>query len=93
MTLEWAGAVLATTTFATIAIGHILVRKLNYHFGTKPAVPFFLLGTIFFYLSMTNGNDLIAAFLGIVAITTVWDGIEIFRQQKRAEKGHAPRKE
>ena len=92
MTLEWSGAVLAATTFATIAIGHVLVRSLNYHFGTKPAAPFFLLGAILFYLSMSTEGDLISAVLGIVAITTVWDGIEIFRQQKRVEKGHAPRK-
>ena len=41
MSLSFTGLILAGVTVGTIAIGHELVRKLNYHFGTRPAAPLF----------------------------------------------------
>jgi hypothetical protein len=35
MTPQWAGLVLAALTFGTIALGHVVVRKINYRYGTK----------------------------------------------------------
>ena len=90
MTFQWAGLALAFTTVATIGIGHVLVRKLNYHFGTKPAPWAFLLGAIAMGASLVVSSELISALLGILGITTLWDGIEFIRQEKRVSKGMAP---
>ncbi len=81
--LQWAGPVLALTTFVTIGIGHVLVRRLHARFGTRPAIPFFLAGGITLLASLFIETDLTAAILGITGITLVWDGIEIYRQEKR----------
>jgi hypothetical protein len=90
MTFESAGPVLAVVTVATIAAGHALVRKLNYHFGTWPAIPLFCLGFAALAASLWTSSDLRSAVLGIVGLTTLVDGYEIIRQEKRIARGHAP---
>jgi hypothetical protein len=84
--LQWAGPVLALTTFVTIGIGHVLVRYLQAHFGTRPAIPFFISGGIVLIVSLFTPNHLISAILGLIGITLVWDGIEIYRQEKRMRR-------
>lgn len=84
--LQWAGVVLALTTFATIGIGHVLVRRLHARFGTRPAIPFFIMGGIVLLVSLLTKPDLISSVLGITGITLVWDGIEIYRQEKRMQR-------
>ena len=91
MSLEWTGVVLSLTTVATIGLGHTLVRKLNYRFGTKPVPLFILAGISILVLSLRMPTVLWAGVLGIVGITTLWDGIELIRQEKRVLKGHAPK--
>lgn len=89
MSLQWAGPVLAIVTFATIGIGHVLVRGLHARFGTLPAIPLFLSGLLVLSLSLMSGGDLLSGVLGIAAITLIWDGVEIFRQEKRVQASHA----
>ena len=89
MSLQWAGPVLAIVTFATIGIGHVLVRRLHARFGTFPAIPLFLLGLLVLFFSLMTARDLLAGVLGITAVTLIWDGIEIFRQEKRVRESHA----
>ncbi len=90
MTVEWAGAVLAVVTVATIGLGHVMVRKANYLFGTIPAIPLFFLGAGILTASVFMSSDLLSAVMGIVGVTTVWDGVEMLRQENRVRRGHAP---
>lgn len=90
MSIEWAGPIFAVTTIVTIAAGHHLVRKLNYYFGTRPAMPLFLLGAAVFGASFVVQNDILSGVLGIVGLTTVVDGLEVIKQEKRVARGHAP---
>ena len=83
MNLEIAGLVLAATTFLTIAVGHVLVRRLHPIFGVRPGIPFMLLGVAIMILSLFIAANLWSAVLGILAITFFWDGIEFYRQEKR----------
>lgn len=91
MSVEWAGPILAVVTVLTIGVGHVTVRKLNYHLGTWPAYPLFVFGIGALAASLFVSSDLVSAVLGIVGITTAWDGVEMFRQERRVAKGHAPR--
>ena len=90
MTLQWAGLVLAVLTFGTIGLGHVMVRKLNYLYGTKPAPFFLVLGLGFLGLSLLATDNLASAALGIVGMTTLWDAVELIRQEERIRRGHAP---
>jgi hypothetical protein len=86
MNLRWAGPVLAAVTFATIGIGHVLVRRLHARFGTRPAIPFFASGVLVLAASMFTANNLLSGALGISAITLLWDGIEMYRQEMRKQR-------
>jgi uncharacterized protein YybS (DUF2232 family) len=86
--LEFAGVVLAIFSFVTIAVGHVLVRRFHPKFGTRLGLPFFILGIVVLFFSIIIDNNLLSGILGIVGITTIWDGIEFFRQEKRVQKGH-----
>jgi hypothetical protein len=90
MTLQWAGPVLGAVTVATIWFGHVMVRKVNYHFGTRPVPLVLALGAGGLAASLFVTWDLLSAVLGIVGITTVFDGIELIRQEARVRRGHAP---
>ena len=88
MSLQWAGPVLALVTFATIGFGHVLVRRLHARFVTRPGIPLLALGVLVLLASFFAGADLLSGILGITAITLIWDGIEIYRQEQRARRGH-----
>ena len=88
MNFQWTGLVLAISTFSTIGVGHVLVRRLHSKFGARLGVPFMVLGGVLMVISAFAEDDLSSGVLGVVAITTFWDGIEFFRQEKRAQKGH-----
>ncbi len=89
MNLQWAGIVLAATTFATIAFGHVLVRRLHARYGTRPAIPLFLAGGLVLLFSMMAAGDLLSGVLGITAVTLLWDGVEMYRQEKRVQREKA----
>jgi hypothetical protein len=84
--LQWAGLLLALVTFGAIAAGHVLVRRLHARYGTRPALFLFLTGGLVLVGSLGASNDLLSGVLGITAITILWDGIEIYRQEKRMTK-------
>ncbi len=83
MTTQWAGIVLAGVTFATIGLGHVMVRRFHARWGTRPAVPFFALSALVLAAALLSANDLLSGAFGITAVTLFWDGVEIFRQEKR----------
>jgi len=86
VSLQWAGMFLALVTFAGIAAGHVLVRRLHARFGTRPAIPLLVLGGLGLLLATVVLSDLLSGALGIAAVTVLWDGIEIYRQEKRIKK-------
>ena len=86
MSPQWAGVKLAVVTFATIAAGHVLVRRLHARYGTRPALPIFVIGGLVLIGSLAAEDNLLSGALGITAITVLWDGVEIYRQEKRMQK-------
>jgi len=90
MSVQWAGIILAFVTFVTIGIGHVLVRRLHARYGTRPALPLFGLGMLVILLSLAARSDLLSAILGLTAITLLWDGLEMYRQEKRMQRDSSP---
>jgi len=85
MNLQWSGLILAFVTFATIGIGHVLVRRLHARYGTRPALPLFICGGLVLTASFLMASHLWSGVLGITAITVLWDGVEMYRQEKRMQ--------
>lgn len=90
MTLQWAGPVLAVTTVLTIWFGHVMVRRVNFWFGTKPVPLVALMGAAAVVASLFVPSNLGSACLGIVGVTTLWDAFELVRQEERVRQGKAP---
>ena len=91
MTLQWVGPMLAAVTVGTIWFGHVMVRRVNYRYGTKPAPFVFFLGLLVMVFSVITESDLLSGAAGIVGITTMWDAYELVRQEERVRLGRAPR--
>jgi len=89
MNLQFIGVILALTTFASIGVGHVLVRRLYPLLGIKAAPLFWALGILTYYASVSQESDTWSSVLGVVAVTLIWDGIEFLRQKKRVERGEA----
>ncbi len=85
------GLVAALSAFAGIWFGHVAVRKVEFVSRRLwlSAIVFFLLGSLAEWTS-TKVSLLPSLALGILGITLLWDSLELFRQQARVRKGHAP---
>lgn len=86
------GLTAAITAFLTIWIGHVAVRKIEAE-ARNIKTPMFIaiaFGLITGYFSLISVNRPLSTVLGILGITLLWDAFEIYRQQNRIKKGHAP---
>lgn len=88
--LSGLGAGLAA--FLGIWIGHISVREIERRsvFLWQPAAAFLLAGLLLETGALLAPQPPISAILGILGITAGWDALELFRQQRRIQRGHAP---
>lgn len=91
---EWNVVGLAAAAAALLGIwfGHVAVRWVEYHLpNLKPiALLAVIAGISMEFLSLYAQTRWLSAFLGILGITFLWDAIELFRQEKRVKRGHAP---
>ena len=86
------GLAAAATAFLSIWLGHVSVRRIE---SAAPALalPSAALagaGLLLEWFSSRSTNLMISAAAGILGISLVWDAIELWRQQSRVRKGHAP---
>jgi len=86
MTLQWIGPTLAIATVFSIALGHILVRRLYARYNTRPALPLLVIGMTLLTGTLWLASDFWAALLGVLGVTCFWDGVEIFRQERRMQR-------
>jgi hypothetical protein len=86
------GIVCALTTFVSVWLGHVVVRRLE--FVARHLLPvtlgFLTLGILAEFLALRQPNQTGSAVLGILGITFLWDAFEVVRQERRIYKGHAP---
>jgi hypothetical protein len=86
------GLVAAITAFFSIWFGHVAVRKIESISPTIwiPTVIFASAGVAMEGLALTLPGRHVAAALGILGITLIFDAYEFTRQQRRIRRGHAP---
>jgi integral membrane sensor domain MASE1 len=92
MTLNGIGLVAAVATFLSVWLGHVSVRKIEYHAPKlwPPMLIAMLLGLALELGALLSDSLYASAALGIVGITVLFDAFEFRRQFKRVKKGHAP---
>jgi hypothetical protein len=86
------GLVIGIFMLVLTGIGHIIVIKGEYHFGTKIWPLFLLVGSISIAFSLFSRNTVVSGLLGILGFTSLWSILELFKQRKRVSKGWFPKK-
>lgn len=90
--LQLAGFWVALATFLGIWFGHVGVRWLE---ARSPSIwpPIVVLSAVGLALNVASffvGSIALAGALSIIGFTLLWDAFEMYRQQNRVLKGHAP---
>jgi Domain of unknown function (DUF4491) len=90
--LQMAGFWMALATFLGIWWGHVGVRWLerNVTRVEPAAAALIVVGLALNLYSLFAPSLTIAGVCSIIGITLLWDAFELFRQQRRVLKGHAP---
>lgn len=90
--LQLAGLWMATATFLGIWWGHVGVRWVEAHSADvrPPALALIVAGLGLNAYSLFASSLTAAGVCSIIGITMLWDAFELYRQQKRVIKGHAP---
>jgi hypothetical protein len=86
------GITIGLITFLIICLFHPLVIKGEYYFGVKCWWVFLLLGIAGIVAALLLCNIIISAFCGVFAFSSFWSIGELFKQQKRVEKGWFPKR-
>lgn len=90
--LQLAGLWMAIATFLGIWWGHVGVRWLEAHSADirPPAAALIGIGLGLNLYSLFAPSLTLGGVSSIIGITLLWDAFELYRQQKRVIKGHAP---
>jgi hypothetical protein len=93
MELNWLGPASAAATFFGVWIGHVSVRKIEREVERIwiPSTLALLLGIGLLTASFLTSNLILSTICGILAVTLLWDALELaVRQPARVKHGHAP---
>jgi hypothetical protein len=90
--MQLAGFWMALATFLGIWWGHVGVRWLEARSPRvgPPAALLIIVGLGLNLYGLLAQSLTVAGICSIIGITLLWDAFELFRQQKRVQKGHAP---
>ncbi len=85
------GLVAGAAAFLGIWVGHVAVRKIEANAPTLwvPALVFVCAGAALGYCALAVNNQALSAAAGILGMTFLWDALELFRQERRVQNGHA----
>lgn len=93
MELNWLGPASAAATFFGVWIGHVSVRRIEREVDRIwiPSTLALFLGIGLLTASFLTPKLILSAICGILAVTLLWDALELaVRQPRRIKNGHAP---
>jgi hypothetical protein len=86
------GLVLGAVALLLIAVFHVLVVKVEYHWGARAWPVFLVTGLVCVTFSLLAENNLVSGMLGVTGIFLFWSIREILEQEERVKKGWYPGK-
>ena len=89
--MNFYGLAMGSIMILAVGLGHVLVIKWEYYWGTKSWIGLLAIGSLLVIISILVDNILLSGGLGILGATLLWGVHELFRQKKRVEKGWFPR--
>jgi len=84
------GLAIGAIMILAIGLGHIIVIKWAYYWGTKSWAGMGLLGTGLIVASLFTKNMLFSAGLGMFGATFIWGVFELLKLKKRGEQELSP---
>ena len=89
--MNYYGLVMGSTMILAAGLGHVLVIKWEYYWGTKMWPGLFAIGSLPVIISIFIDSALLSGIFGIFGAVLIWGVLELFRQRKRVERGWFPR--
>lgn len=90
--MNYTGIIIGAATFLCIGVFHPIVIKAEYHFGVGCWWVFLLVGLSCIAASLLVKAMIPSTILGVVAFSSFWSILELFRQRERVRKGWFPKK-
>ena len=89
--MNFTGIVIGVSSFSCIGLFHPIVIKAEYYFGTRCWWVFLLVAVSCIVGSLLTKAIIPSTILGVVAFSSLWSILELFKQRKRVEKGWFPK--
>lgn len=89
--MKFTGIIIGMSAFLCIGLFHPIVIKAEYHFGVRCWLVFLLVAVACIVGSLLTAATIPSTILGVVAFSSLWSILELFKQRKRVEKGWFPR--
>lgn len=88
--MDFVGLIIGSCTFLIIGIFHPIVIKAEYHFGVGCWWAFLVVGLAGVAVSLFVNNFILSTLIGVVAFSSFWSILELFKQRERVSKGWFP---
>jgi len=91
--MNFSGLIIGAVFLVGCGLGHMLIVKGEYRFGTKWWPLLLVIGLSVVVISLFVNSPLLSGVLGIVGFISLWSIYELCRQKERVAKGWFPSKE
>ena len=85
------GIIIGVSSFFCIGLFHPIVIKAEYYFGTRCWWVFLLVALGCIAGSLLTAATIPSTILGVVAFSSLWSILELFKQRERVAKGWFPK--
>jgi hypothetical protein len=85
------GIIIGVSSFLCIGLFHPIVIKAEYYLGVRCWWLFLLVAVICIVGSLLTTTIIPSTILGVVAFSSLWSILELFKQRERVKKGWFPK--
>ena len=89
--MNFMGIIIGVSSFFCIGLFHPIVIKAEYYFGTRCWWVFLLVALGCIAGSLLMAATIPSTILGVVAFSSLWSILELFKQRERVAKGWFPK--
>ena len=89
--MNFIGIIIGVSAFLCIGLFHPIVIKAEYYFGVRCWWVFLIIAVICITGSLFTAATIPSTILGVVAFSSLWSILELFKQRERVRKGWFPK--
>ena len=89
--MNFTGIIIGVSSFLCIGLFHPIVIKAEYYLGVRCWWIFLLIAVICIAGSLFTAAAIPSTILGVVAFSSLWSILELFKQRERVAKGWFPK--